>query len=157
MNKLVYIAICLTVFGCKSKKDAISEPKQQEEQIIEQVEEKPKRPQQLIARIGKFPDSAPIVIDTAIIVANTLYLTVNYSGGCKYHKFEFIGSPAIMKSMPPKRSVKLVHYDDDDTCESLVNEQIEIDIRELSVTETTGSEIVLLIENYQYPVHYIYP
>jgi hypothetical protein len=110
-----------------------------------------------VARIGKFPETDPIEIDTAFINGNILYLSVHYSGGCKYHRFEFIGNPAIMKSMPPKRSAKLIHMDDNDDCESIVNEQIEVDIRELSVTETTGSEIILLLENYQYPIHYIYP
>ena len=157
MQKIVFFLILAAVIGCKSKKDTISESSNVQQEIVEEIEEKPKRPQQITARIGKFPESDPIQIDTAIITGNTLYLSVHYSGGCKYHRFEFIGSPAIMKSMPPKRSVKLIHMDDNDDCESTVVEQIEVDIGELSITETTGSEIVLLIENYQYPIHYIYP
>lgn len=162
MRKFIHKSIMLLMFfvltNCKTKKEVLVPTNE----AADVVDEKPKRPQQIIARIGKFPDSpnptsAPITIDSAFISGNTLHLKTTYFGGCKYHRFEFVGNPAIMKSNPPKRTAMLIHYDDEDICGEKINEEIEIDIRALSITETRGSEIILLIEGYSTPISYIYP
>ena len=108
------------------------------------------------ARIGEFMESDHVVIDTAIVFGNSLFLNIKHSGGCKDHDYEFIGSPAIMKSNPPKRSVMLVHHNRGDECEMWISKTIEVDLTELSITETKGSEITLLLQNYDYPITYIY-
>ena len=159
MGKIFYILLILNLlFGissCKLSKGSTSSDSGSEEAVS--MGHKPKKPISIIARIGKFPESSPITIDSANIEGNTLHLKVHYSGGCVPHLFEFIGDPAIVKTNPPKRTVKLIHLQEIDICSDEINEQIDVDIRELSVTETSGSEIILLIEGYPSPIHYIYP
>ena len=62
-----------------------------------------------------------------------------------------------MKSLPPKRTVALIHNSNGDSCRELISETIKFDIRALAVTETSGSEITLLLEGYKEPIQYVYP
>jgi hypothetical protein len=110
------------------------------------------------AQIGDLmQESAPITVNAVTLEGNILSLDVEYSGGCKDHTYELIGSKAIMKSLPAKRAIKLVHKANDDTCRELISETIKFDIRALSMTETTGSEIVLLLDGYKQSISYVYP
>lgn len=159
VRKIFYILLILNLFlsisSCKLSKESTSSDSGSEEAISN--DEKPKKPISIVARIGKFPESSPVIIDSVNIEDNTLHLKVHYTGGCVLHRFEFIGDPAIVKTNPPKRTVKLIHLHEIDICSDEINEQIDVDIRELSITETSGSEIILLIEGYPSPIHYIYP
>jgi hypothetical protein len=110
------------------------------------------------AQIGDVTqESAQTTIGAVKLEGNILSLDVEYSGGCKDHSFEFVGSAAIMKSLPAKRAVKLVHDSNDDTCRELVSETIKFDIRALAVTEKSGSEIILLLDGVKEPISYVYP
>lgn len=134
--------------SCKTTEEVIVE------EITEEVELKPQRNYHVIATLGKFPESDPVDIDSVWVQGNSLLINVSYTGGCALHKFEFVGSEAIMKSMPPQRVVKLIHYDGADSCESIVNQTIEINITPLSITETAGSEIILVLGKQK--IKYIY-
>ncbi|NBW58948.1 MAG: hypothetical protein EBR41_00005, partial [Crocinitomicaceae bacterium] len=46
----------------------------------------------------------------AKIIGNYLHLNISYSGGCEKHSFKIIGDLLLSKSLPPIRSVKLIHY-----------------------------------------------
>ena len=110
------------------------------------------------AQIGDVTqESAQTTISSVKLEGNILSLDIEYSGGCKDHSFEFVGSAAIMKSLPPKRAVKLVHNSNGDTCRELISETIKFDIRALAVTETTGSEITLLLDGVKESISYVYP
>lgn len=110
------------------------------------------------AQIGDVTqESAQTTITAVNLDGNILSLDVEYSGGCQDHSFEFVGSSAIMKSLPPKRSVKLVHDSNGDTCRELISETIKFDIRALAVSETSGSEIILLLDGVKEPIKYVYP
>ncbi len=118
---------------------------------------KPKRPYQLKAQIGDITKRTDAyTISSARIEGNTLYIDITFSGGCAWHKFELIGSPAVAKSLPPQRAIKLIHDNDNDSCESLVHETIEADIRELADSPTSGSEIVLILDGYTKKLNYIF-
>lgn len=119
---------------------------------------KPQRPYQLKAKIGDVSQrSDACTITSARIEGNTLWIDVEYSGGCGWHKFELIGSAGIMKSLPPQRSIKLVHDNDDDMCEGWVKQTIEADITNLAASQTSGSEIVLILDGYNEKLKYTYP
>lgn len=108
------------------------------------------------AVIGDYMESDPVDILSASIEGNTLNLVVSYSGNCTEHTFEFIGSPVVMKSLPPKRTVKLIHHAASDSCEARVNQKIEIDISDLAYLQETGNEIILLLSGYKGELHFIY-
>lgn len=136
---------------------ACGSTKNKNEELVESTtvehDAKPQRPYQTKARIGKFPEGDPVKILAASVTGNTLSLEVSYSGGCGMHDFEFIGSEFILKSMPPKRQVQLIHYNRGDQCESIVNQKVEVDIRDLSYNEM---DIILLLKDWKEELKYHY-
>lgn len=106
------------------------------------------------AKINKLiPDSYVLDIDTAYIIGNNLYIMADVPA-CSNVDFEFVGSPAIMKSLPPKRGCQL-RFITENECTVKEKASIIVDITELAVTEEHGSEIVLLLEKYN-PLKYTY-
>lgn len=108
------------------------------------------------AKIGKFMESDYVDIESVILKDNTLFIAVSYSGGCEEHDFELIGNPLIMKSLPPKRTIQLYHNANGDSCRSLLNEILEIDITDLAYDQTAGSEIILILEGWEEEINYIF-
>lgn len=142
MKLFSILAVSILLFACNNTKEVLD---------IDPIEVKK-------AQIGDvMQESAPITITAATLDGNILSLEVEYSGGCKDHTYELIGSAAIMKSLPAKRAIKLIHNSNDDTCRELISETIKFNIRALSVTETKGSEIVLLLDGYKQSISYVYP
>lgn len=121
------------------------------------TDSKPKRPYQVKARIGDISQRSDFYeIQSASIEGNKMYINIQYSGGCERHDFQLIGSPAVAKSLPPQRSIKLIHKNNGDMCESLVYETIEADLSELALEKKRGSEIVLNLEGFTEPLKFIY-
>ena len=108
------------------------------------------------AKIGAFMESDHLDIESVILKDNSLFIAVSFSGGCKEHDLELIGNPVIMKSLPPKRAVQLYHNSNGDSCRSLVNEVLEIDISNLAYNQTPGSEIILVLEGWEEEIKYIF-
>ena len=151
MKYIIYTLAVLVLFGCSSAKEI----EQVDETAID-VESKPNDNIQLTAKIGDLTESDPITISNAQIAGNTLFLTVEYSGGCQDHTFEMIGSMAVMKSLPPKRSVRLIHHGNDDHCRALITQNLEINIEALAYSQEKGSEIILILDGYGKELKYIY-
>ena len=101
--------------------------------------------------INQVSDSISIL--SAAITGNTINLEVSYSGGCQPHKFLLIGSPMIAKSLPPIRSVVLVHQANNDMCKKQIIETLSFDIREFAYTQNE-SEILLSIKGYDNRILY---
>ena len=142
MKLFSILAVSALLFACNNTKEVLA---------IDPIDVKN-------AQIGDvMQESAQTTITGVKLEGNILTLNVEYSGGCQDHSFEFVGSAAIMKSLPPKRSVKLVHNSNGDTCRELVTETIKFDISTLAVTETSGSEITLLLDGVKDPISYVYP
>ena len=142
MKLFSILAFSALLFGCNTTKEVLD---------IDPIDVKK-------AQIGDVTqETAQTTITSVKLEGNILSLGVEYSGGCKDHSFELIGSAAIMKSIPPKRSIKLMHESNGDTCRELVSETIKFDIRALAHTETSGSEIVLLLDGYKESISYVYP
>lgn len=142
MKLLSILAVTTLLFACNNTKEVLD---------IDPIDVKK-------AQIGDVTqESAATTITSVKLEGNIITLGVEYSGGCKDHSFELIGSEAAMKSMPAKRAVKLVHNSNGDTCRELVSETIKFDIRALAYMEKTGSEIVLMLDGYKESISYIYP
>jgi len=142
MKIVSILAVAALLFACNTTKEVLD---------VDPIDVK-------MAQIGDVnQESAQTTITGVSLEGNILSLDVEYSGGCKDHSFELVGSAMIMKSMPPKRTVKLVHNSNDDTCRELVSETIKFNIKTLAVTETSGNEITLLLDGVKEPISYIYP
>ena len=117
---------------------------------------KPERNVKIKAEIGAFTDSDMFEIQSAKILGNSLLMVVTFSGGCAEHKFSFIGSQMVMKSLPPKRSVKLIHDKNDDSCRAVVTKTIEIDLKDIAYKQTAGSELILLLDGWKGELKYTF-
>lgn len=98
----------------------------------------------------------PFTVESAAISGNTLTMSIHYTGGCADHEFRLVGSEMISKSMPPIRSVRLVHNANGDTCKATVKKTFKFDLTELAYKKEPGSEIVLKIEGVAEPMRWIY-
>ena len=116
-----------------------------------------KAPMNLKATLGKSKETSdPLTIQKATVKGNNLILEVSYSGGCKDHAFELSGNEMISKSLPPIRSVRLIHKSNGDGCEALLTQTLHFDISELAYKKEAGSEIMLNIEGVDGNVRYTF-
>ena len=142
MKLFSILAVSIVLFACNNTKEVLD---------IDPIDVKK-------AQIGNLDQkSAPITVSAATLDGNILSLEVEYSGGCKDHTYELLGSAAVMKSLPAKRTIKLIHNSNDDSCRELISEVIKFDIRALAMKQTTGSEIILLLDGYKQSISYVYP
>ena len=145
MRFLILFFLLSVIFSCKTQKNnnncIFKKKKQVEESNLND---------ELAGSIYDFTKkeitSDSITIIDAKIIGNKLHLNVSYSGGCKNHDFKIIGNSLISKSLPPIRSVRLIHYANNDECKKLILGNLIIDITELAYKKESGSEIYLQLE-----------
>lgn len=120
------------------------------------IEMKPDR--KGIATLGKSQVSTnKTMLSNVEIAGNKLIVTVSYSGGCKEHQFDLVGDEAISKSLPPQRSIRIVHTGEPDLCKAMLIKTLEFDISNLAYKKEKGSEIMLNLEGWDTPLKYVYP
>lgn len=171
MRIFLTIGIAAILIGCNTSKelnDNLNDAPQEENSLEEltavndQINDtiadagvKPQRPVYVRGEIGELSTRTnSYQIESAKIEGNILYLTVTYPGGCDAHKFRCIGSPAIAKSNPPRRSIKLIHNANNESCESLVTRNIEVDIIPFAASAEGPSEIILDLEGLSHPLKF---
>jgi len=150
MKFIAIVAISALVLSCGTKKNTETD----ETKSLEA-----KSSEKIIAEIGKIDESATndaFTIHSMNVVGNTLFMEVSYSGGCKEHSFQVIGSPMIAKSMPPIRAVEIRHNANDDNCRSIVTKILEVDITKLAYQQNAGSEIYLTFSGWKERVKYTF-
>lgn len=168
MRILLFIGIAAMTFACSTEKE-LAENTTEEEVLTEEVvltseiknldpniDGKPQRPYQVKGSFGDInqrTDAYEIV--SAKIEGNKLYIDITYTGGCAHHRFECVGMEAVSKSNPPQRAIKLIHSNDNDSCESIVKQTIEVDIQLFALSAAGRSEIVLNLERYSQALNYI--
>lgn len=142
---IIFIGICV-LFACKTKQNSEAESSVNTSPVNESEITNREHPSlNIIAVIGDLSvESKNVQILKSKIEGNNLILKVGYSGGCSTHEFEFIGSSMISKSLPPIRSVKLIHRTDD-TCREYIERQLVVDLKELAYKKEAGSQIKLNI------------
>lgn len=145
MKSLLIFSIAVMIFGCKSHKNA------KNSQITTNSET------MLKATIGDIETPSDLIQITGVSVkGNIMSIDVNYSGGCEEHSFQLIGSASIAKSLPPIRSIKLVHNANGDACRKLEERTLEFDISELAYVKTSGSVIYLTISGWKDRIEYTF-
>ena len=151
MKSLSILALIAIFFGCDSTKKII------ETETIETIDTgKPERNIMIKAGIGEFTDSEPVTIKNVRLEGNTLFIDITIIAGCGVHNFKLTGSPAIMKSNPPKRSVKIIHEVPREECSDSVNKILEVDISALATSQTSGSTIYLLLDGWDEEIKYVF-
>lgn len=147
MRLFILSCMAIALMGCKSKKNAMT------------MDIKPDQPEttKITAEIGNYDTtSAAIEIKNVKIEGNKMLIDVAYSGGCQDHSFQVVGSPVIAKSMPPIRSVRLIHFNNNDNCRAYIMKTLEVDIKALSDRQKAGSVIYLTLEGWEERLTYTF-
>ena len=159
--KNIFILALLIFASCKTAKNISSnkdEPKIEQSATEGGIVERKHEPIEIKAEIGRIEreQTSSVQIIKSRIEGNTLYLKIGYSGGCAKHDFNVIGNPMISKSLPPIRSVELVHLNNGDTCREYIEQQLIIDISELAYRKDNGSKIKLQFSGIEEMMIYTY-
>lgn len=145
MKTLITLMLLSSTLACKTMKN-----RKKDQQIIYTNEVKADK-KAVLGDINEVGDSINIL--NASIEGINLTLEVSYSGGCETHEFKLIGSPMIAKSLPPIRSIVLVHLGKGDACRQLITEKLSFDIRDFAYT-VSESEIYLNLKGFEKRILY---
>ena len=153
---IIFIGICV-LFACKTKQNSEVESSVNTTPVSESEITNREYPSLNInAVIGDLSvESKNVQILKSKIEGNNLILKIGYSGGCSTHEFEFIGSSMISKSLPPIRSVRLIHRTDD-TCREYIERELIVDLKELAYKKEAGSQIKLNVGTNEGQLLYTY-
>ena len=98
---------------------------------------------------------APFELLDAKIVGDSLVINVQYGGGCaEDHAFTLESNGPMMKSLPPKLPLRVVHRTAGDPCRALIVERHALDLRPWRGTPRGVTVIVL--ENWKENLPYEY-
>ncbi len=136
---LLLFAVLISTIGCKA-------PKELEVETIEAVAKGV-----IVADWSTYGGSDAIGINNVTVTGNKMSISVKYNGGCQKHVFQLIGHKMISKSLPPQRSIKLYHDDNNDDCRELIEEILIFDISEFAIGD---GEVSLHLESYDEPISY---
>jgi len=99
-------------------------------------------------------DNPPFTFFDVKIEGDSLIVLVQYSGGCGNHEFEIEKVGFLMKSLPPKQPIRIIHRSDNDPCRSLIQEELKFDVS--SFRGTPDGITVLILENWPLHINYSY-
>lgn len=158
--KHLFLLIALAFISCKSVKNTNQEDLNNENtnEIPEVNMNREHAPISIEASIGLSEDktSGTVQIIKSKLTGNKLSLKIGYSGGCSKHEFKALGNPMISKSLPPIRSVSLIHITNGDTCREYIEQELIIDLSELAYKKETGSKIKLQFSGLDETIMYTY-
>ena len=159
--KNIFILILLLVVSCKTAENTsskIDETKIEQSDSIDGIVKRKHQPIEIKAEIGRIENlqTSSVQIIKSRIEGNKLYLKIGYSGGCAKHDFNVVGNPMISKSLPPIRSVELVHLNNGDTCREYIEQRLIVDISELAYRKENGSQIRLQFSGIEDMIMYAY-
>ena len=106
--------------------------------------------------VNDFSDSPQTTINSAVIKGNSLFLNISYSGGCKEQTFDLEGADFVMKSLPPKRKIKLIRDSKGDACREWITKELVFDIEIFTPEHESNSKIILLLDGYKEEISYIF-
>ena len=143
---IIFIGICV-LFSCKTKQNSETTVSQNNSNVIDSgIIERDHPSLNIEAEIGDMTqESKNVQILKSKINGNHLILKIGYSGGCTTHEFQFLGSAMISKSLPPIRTVRLVHHTDD-TCREYIERELIVNLKDLAYKKESGSKIKLKIQ-----------
>jgi hypothetical protein len=147
MKNFIFFSLAIVLFGCASSK-----------KISDMNNENPiysKAPKQ--AFLGDNSQvTTPTTINDVKLNGNTLMMSISYTGGCAKHTFNLIGSEMISKSLPPIRSINLIHNANDEACKREMFDTLYFDITNLAYKKELGSVIKLNLNGWKEQLVYTY-
>ncbi len=150
MKSTILFTAALILFSCSNAKK-MSQKMENNSNSVNPSEIK-------IAILGDNNQSSlQTTINEVVLKGNILQLSIGYTGGCAKHKFDLVGSEMISKSLPPIRSVYLVHTTiDEESCKREMFDTLFFDISNLAYQKTKGSVIKLNVDGLKEQIVYTY-
>jgi hypothetical protein len=101
--------------------------------------------------------SLQTTINDVKLTDNVLKLTISYTGGCTKHSFELVGSEQISKSLPPIRSINLIHKSEEmESCKQLMYDTLYFNLSNLAYQKVDGSTIKLNLSDWKEQILYTF-
>jgi hypothetical protein len=130
MRKLILATFVLTtIFGCKTKQPIVKE-----EDGLGMMQELLTANEGFITVDKTYTGPAKgdaFTINDMNITGDSLFIAVQYSGGCQNHTFEMITHGNMLKSLPPQLPLYLEHHGNSDNCRSLITKKLAFDLKPL--------------------------
>ena len=71
------------------------------------------------------------IINKVTRVEDNIQINLSYSGGCKQHEFQIIWDGIVYTDDPCHMNLLLIHNGNNDECETLITETINVNLNEL--------------------------
>jgi hypothetical protein len=130
MRKIILGSLILmSMYGCKTKQPIVKE-----EDGLGSMQEMLSGNDGFItvdkAYVGPAKGDAFTILDVNVN-GDSLYVSVQYSGGCNTHVFDMITHGNLLKSLPPQLPLYLEHNANADNCRALLTEKLAFDLKPL--------------------------
>ncbi|MFY7668057.1 MAG: hypothetical protein ACOVQG_04895 [Crocinitomicaceae bacterium] len=150
MKSYILFTAALILFSCSNAKKMSQNP-ENNTHLVNSSDIK-------IAILGdNNQNSISTTINNVVLKDNLLEISINYTGGCSKHEFELVGSEMISKSLPPIRSINLIHKTlDEESCKRTMYDTLYFDITNLAYQKTSGSVIKLNLADWKEQLVYTF-
>jgi hypothetical protein len=149
MKTILLLVTLISFTACANLKNAKNVSQNSDNQI--------ENPKNVKATLGDNSQSSlPTTIKAVTLNANVLKIEIEYTGGCKSHQFNLVGSQMISKSLPPIRAINLIHTADNEECKQLINDTLYFDLKDLAYKQEAGSIIKFNLEGWKEQIIYTY-
>ncbi len=138
MKTTIIVASALLILGavaCKPKKAMVKEDGDELSGMLMEVKGNDGLIEVDKAYQGPAKGDTFTIIDMSV-KGDSLYVAVQYSGGCKEHEFSMITHGNFLKSLPPKLPLFLEHNGYQDNCRALKIEKLAFDLKPLRSPQT---------------------
>jgi hypothetical protein len=95
---------------------------------------------------------ADVELLNAVVEGGQLRVTVQYGGGCAEHEFALESAGPLLKSLPPKQPLRLVHRTPGDPCRALIQEEHTFELNPWR--GAPNGVTVILLEHWNEPLIY---
>ena len=96
----------------------------------------------------------PFTLLSVSVVGDSLTAVVQYGGGCGSHAFFLDARGPMLKSLPPKQPLRLVHRSSGDPCRALVLDTVRHDLTPFR--GTPHGTTILTLESWDPDLPYTY-
>ena len=150
MKSYILFTAALILFSCSNAKK-MSQKMENNSNSVNPSEMK-------IALLGDNNQSSlQTTINEVVLNGNILKLSIGYTGGCTQHQFDLIGNEMISKSLPPIRSINLIHKtNEEESFKRAMYDTLYFDISNLAYQKSNGSVIKLNLADWKEQITYAF-
>ena len=97
----------------------------------------------------------PLTLTSVAVQGDDLVAVVQYSGGCGEHTLHLEANGPMLKSLPPKQPLRVVHRSFGDPCRAMIVDTLVAPLT--SFRGTPRGTTVLMLEGWEENLYYAYP